>query len=316
MMSFGSLPVWFLAAALCYVVVLLAFVGVRAVKDRGEAPEFSDIEFWLRCLLKNGYDGESVIFRDTAKSRFIRFEKYTDPEGSPGIELTFPEIGWGEEHLTKLRDLAASKGLAFRGSDGAGPAYAHIPFGGDLDEAFAFCRAIWTEQFGLNEQSEYLRQTGDQSTIEELLGTIDQPSEAERKARYLRHLNARLKHAGLAWLQDTSLHSLTMMIGVVVPLGGLGFLATLVCLPVAALLGLDDTPDWQLEFGGIGLRGSSEGLILFSLYVLAGAFMSRFMRIALIGSRPKDRIERALLAPRRIVFLLIPVAVVLVWLRV
>ena len=78
-MSINSLAVWFLSAALCYVVVLLTAIVVQAVRSREEeSPEFSEAKFFLWCLLKNGYDGEIVLFRDTRKRRFIRFEKYID----------------------------------------------------------------------------------------------------------------------------------------------------------------------------------------------------------------------------------------------
>ena len=113
-MSLSSLAVWFLWAALCYVAVGLAGLSVQASRCRNENPEFSEIKIWLWCLLRNGFDGENVLFHDDRKRRFIRFEKYTDDDGISGIELTFPEIGWGEELLPRLRTHAEHKGLTFR----------------------------------------------------------------------------------------------------------------------------------------------------------------------------------------------------------
>lgn len=315
-MALGSMAEWFLVAALCYVVALLVFVGIGVVKDRKEAPAFQVIRYWLGCLLKNGYDGEAVIFRDTAKSRFIRFEKYTDAAGSTGIRLTFPTKGWGEPLLPKLRQHAERKGLVLEGPDGTGPGYAQIPFGSDLDGAFALCRTIWTEYFGFDEQSDFLGQPFELSTVDELLGNGARPSEDERKKRYLRHVNARLKHVGLGALQATSLQSFYVGVGFLILLGGLGFAIALVGLPVAVLSALGDPPDWRIEFWDIGLQGSTTGLVLFCLYLLAGALIYRLLRISLIDRQSGSHFEWAFHAPKRFVFACIPVAVVLIWLQI
>lgn len=317
-MSLSSLAIWFLSAALCYVVVVLVASVVIVLMSREENPEFSEIKLWLRCLLKNGYDGENVLFLDTQKNRFIRFEKYTDIGATPGIKLTFPEIGWGEEFLSRLREYAEHKGLALRTSKGSEPDYTHVKVGDDVNAAFDLCRMIWTKFYGFAERAPWFPQTGDLSSINELVDASvqSQPSDVESEERHLQYFNARLRHAGLQWLQATSLTGVKTAVGVFFFWSGMGFVLALVGLPVSTLVTLGDPPGWQLDLGQIVFQGNWTSLVFFVLYLLSIAAWLRFRRFPLINRQNVTGAEKILHTPKQLVFVTIPVAVLLVWLRI
>ena len=315
-MSFDSLAVWFLSAALCYVAVVLAASVVIVLRSHEAIPEFSEIKLWLWCLLNNGYDGENVLFRDRQKRRFIRFEKYTDNGVAPGIKLTFPEIGWGEEFLPRLRDYAEKKGLAFKASEGSETEYTHVMVGDDINAAFALCLMIWTKFYGFGECAPCLGQTGDLSSINELVDAAVQPSDVESEERHLRYWNTRLKHAGLQWLQSTSLTGFKTAVGVLFFWSGMGFVVALVGLPVSTLVTLGDPPGWQLDLGQMVFQGNWTSLVFFVLYLLSIAVLLRLLRFPLINRQKMTGAEKILHAPKQTVFVAIPAAVVLVWLRI
>ena len=171
-MSLSSIAIWFLWAALCYEAVLIAVIVLTWRFEEEERPEPSRIKYWLYCLLRNGYDGESVLFRDKRNRRFIRFQKYTDIGAGAGVELTFPEIGWGEEFLPELKAYCERKGLAFTASESDGAGYAHVRLGNDVDQAYALCHMIWTKFYGFLEHDKYVCHKGDLSTIQELVDNI------------------------------------------------------------------------------------------------------------------------------------------------
>lgn len=316
-MSLSSLAAWFLWAALCYEVVLAANI-LQVARSRNKDPDFREIKIWLWCLLRNGYDGENVLFRDKRHRRFIRFQKYTDDSGAPGIELTFPEIAWGKELVPRLRAYAEQKGLTFRASDENEPDYAHVKLGDDIGEAFALCQVIWHRFYGFTPQAPYLRQIGDLSDINELvdIAVQSQLSDAESKQRWNRYLNARLEHTGQRWLQAKSSTDSMPRLGGYLFVSAVGFLAALVGLPVSTLLTLGDPPSWQLELGPIGLQGSNTSLVFFFVYLFSFEVIRRCMRSVTINRRKMTRIELVFHAPKHTVLFAIPISVVLVWLGI
>lgn len=318
-MSISNFALWFLWAAPLYVLIALIVIIATTAKSGRENPDISEIEIWLWSLLRNGFDGETVLFRQERTGRFVRFEKYVDAGGVAGIALTFPEIRWGREYLPRLRAYCEDHGLSFQGSTDEGlgeKGYARVKFGRDVKGAFALSKKLWTEFYCYGEHDGYLRQVGDFSTVGELTDfpqrTMNRP---ELMERFFRYLNARLKHTGMPWLRVNSGYGLfgfaALTLGAAVAV-----LAAIVGLPISTPLSLSESPGWQMEFGSIRAEGSRVSLAFFFMYLLSFKVLRQCLRIGLFHPQGTTRIEKIVLAPKRLVFVAIPIAVVIIWLGI
>lgn len=269
-MSVSDLAAWVLYAALIYMSAALVVHLVEARRSKGEEPDFSDIETWLRGLLLNGQAGESILFRHERTGRFVRFEKYDD--AGAGIALTFPKIGWGRDHLTRLQAWCESRGLSVQASvDGlvGGTGYARVAFGGDVASAFALSKTIWAGFYGYGLRDRHSRSFSDYSTAAEL--TRFPPATADsatQKERFWRYQIAWMEHVGLGWLGVTGLLIVSMA-------SVLSLLVSTVGLPVSTLSSLGEPPDWRLGLGPFLTQGSGVSLTFFILYVLSFTVLRR-----------------------------------------
>ena len=312
-MLLSSTAVCFLWAALSYAVLGLAFLIIQTLRSPKSEPKISECRAWLECLLKNGYVGENLLFRDKNKNRFIRFEKYTDSNGNAGLALTFPKIGWGKELLLNLKNYSESRCLKFSTLEENEP-YARVETGGNTDEAFTLCQMIWTELYRFDEKAAIFLKVGDLSSVHELMGRTVQIDGygVEVQKRTVRYMKARMKHVGLPWLAPTSFLGVVGFACLIV-LSGVVFVASLVGLPFSTLMTLDDPPSWQLELGPVSLEGSAASLIFFVAYLLTLEIFRRCMRYSTINWQQRSRIETFLHAPKRPIAIAIPIAVVLIW---
>lgn len=309
----SEIAVWILGGALLHSIALLTVVGIATVRKDRDVPPFSDIDVWLRFLLRDGHDGQTILFRHRQSGRFIHFEKYADASGGGGIALVFPKIRWGKEYIERLHAYCESQELPYRTSaetETGTPDFIRVDLGNDVKKAFELSRAIWHDFFGYGEHDRQNRTVDDVLTVAELMAVPQRHlSRSEYYERFCCKTRARLKHVGLSWLGPFG------FAGVFV-IAGFSTVIMLVGLPVSTLLSLGDPSDWQVAVGPIQAQGSSSSLTFLFVYLVSYETLRRCMRFRLIDWQRWNHVENVVHRPKRWIFLAMPVAVILVWLGI
>jgi len=129
--------------ALAVILLCLVLLVRRASKGPALTPE--SLEWPIRGLLRQGYNGGYLIIDVTRSKKFLRLDKYIRAPGDYGIELAFPKAEWSFAYYHRLLDFCTSRGIGYRISasvPGDPMEYLFIDFGNDHVRANAIVREV------------------------------------------------------------------------------------------------------------------------------------------------------------------------------
>lgn len=126
-------------------VVLLGAFFWRASK--GVARPLEGLDFPIRGLLRQGYDGGFLVINRYRASPFVQLRKYIHGIGDYGIELAFPLADWAEPYRAKLEEILKELGLEYELQDNRGLLFIYVDFERDVALAHSVVVAILTRVF-------------------------------------------------------------------------------------------------------------------------------------------------------------------------
>lgn len=110
----------------------------------------TDLERYLRMLLRRGYNGGFLVIQVPNSPLFLQFAKYVTQEGRAGLQFDFPLADWSRSHWQPLIHAVTTHGFPFmfqKGSDGT--EFLVINLNQEIDRAAWLARLVLRTIYGL-----------------------------------------------------------------------------------------------------------------------------------------------------------------------
>lgn len=260
-------------------------------------------EEMLARLLRSGLDQATFQIGCKGDRQQVVFEKYIRASGDYGIQLAFPDDNWATEIFPNVQAYCTAHKIDFhvRSEGTKRPRRVlRVDCGRDVPAAVALACWLWTEVFGLAAD---VRRRFTYSRISPFGELIDRPGQTfmsfDEGWRYLHPDEAERPERTGCGEGVWSLYTAVVFFGLI----------------VATLSAKAAAPEWSLVLAGVPAGGSTESLVFFCLFLFQLTFgrpIAKWlgMRSRLLGPQ---WLQSAARTWRRISFITLPIAVLLVW---
>ena len=270
-------------------------------------PVDQDFKGLLSRLLRSGFKDAFAYVGPKYSKRRIEFRKYFRGIDRYGIELRFPNEGWGSEYFGALRSYCEADGLTYRiDSRGIGdtPNSLRVEFGHDIDAAANLTRGIWTEVFSLKEDAPRRMDERGISAFNELVDRADQKRMSIEEGFRHVHPDRPYTSPGEGCLLGAwRLASWVAFYGLI----------------ISALSSAGSPAEWSLAFDSVSFGGSTDSLVFMLLFLFAVA-INRQLRERFKKQHEKLRrlpnpkwLDGLYRVNNWVVTITLPIAVVFVW---